>query len=208
MKKTLLNSFKPFLALQDLTTEKHILNANSTVQIKNLAECDGILKGASRIRCSSPKPIHFSSHRWVFFLQSRNNVIYVENTYLHSHFLHAPCTRNSIHIYARIIIYGVDMQWFCSLHRLHPVVKLPHFSSHSWRAVNISLRAFKIHFLAGRSARDTIEVDITHSDQTLILSRLHHSTKPEAREKRGEKKNRLANKKGRKRRKRNQIIFE
>lgn len=68
---------------------------------------------------SSPsrEAIHFSLHREPFVAgvkKTENNVvIYVENTYLHSHillfpFMHTP--KNSIHIYVRIIIYGLDMQ--------------------------------------------------------------------------------------------------
>lgn len=56
------------------------------------------------------------SPRYFFRIRLRgwNSIIYVGSTYLHSHIFHAPCTRNSIHIYVRIIIYGVDMQWFPS----------------------------------------------------------------------------------------------
>lgn len=74
----------------------------------------------------------FLSPRWFFSsnrLRGGNNVIYVENTYLHSHI--SPCSlhTNSIHIYAHIIIYGLEAQWFPSSTSTSPVKLLTFFFS-------------------------------------------------------------------------------
>lgn len=95
------------------------------------------------------------------------------------------------------------MQWFRSLHRLHPVVKLPHFSSHSqerrwiFHCVHSKFTFWlwpgqQPRCRSSEAKRSKLHIQIRRSQ---TLSRLHHSAANLRHvKKRGEKKNRLANK--------------
>lgn len=117
-----------------------------------------IVRGGLGIRCGHEGNSFSARTAKLFSVWGWKQVIYVENTYLHSNFFHAACTR----MFARIIIYGLDMQWFLSTPPCS--VNCKHFSPlESSRDVNIFLCASKFTFwLDGQRAE---EPEICYSRQ-------------------------------------------
>lgn len=88
----------------------------------------------ARIRCLHQKAIHFSSHREPFVAGLKQCYLCWKHIFTFPFLAMLHAQRNPIHIYARIIIYGLDMQWFpFSFHSLDLISLLncTHFSSFS-----------------------------------------------------------------------------
>lgn len=146
----------------------------------------------ARLRCFPGKAIHFSLHREPFVagLKQCCCVIYVENTYLHSHFLPCFMHTGTLYIFMFALLF---MDSICSdfLSLLHLVVKLHTFFFFLLQSLNILLRAFGIHFLVSAGQwifHETVKkkVRIIYSDQ-LLNHRLHHLQTWKRHVKKGEK---------------------